>query len=87
MRAASGTPCPMHRGDHHEAANTPVSDCAMRGTCSGPMAAMVAQLSNYGVLPSQLSVPRDLHQGAGLLPVDERLVTRLAPPDSPPPRS
>ena len=87
MRAANGTACPMHRGDHHEAADTSRSDCAMRGTCRGPMVAMVAQLSNHGVLPSQFSVLPDLHQTAALISVDEHPVTRLTPPDSPPPRA
>ena len=87
MRAANGTPCPMHRGDHHEAAETSGVDCTMRGTCSGPMAAMVAQLSNYGVLPSAPHVAPDLHPGAVRLSVDEQLLIRLTPPDSPPPRA
>ncbi len=87
MRAADGTPCPMHRGDHHEAADTSRDDCAMRGTCSGPMAAMVAQLSNYGVLPSTLQLAPDLHPGAVRLSVDEQLLIRLTPPDPPPPRA
>ena len=65
----------------------PRDDCAMRGTCSGPMAALFAQLSNYGVLPATLQVLPDVRQGAVTRSSDEQLLTRLASPDSPPPRA
>ena len=87
MRAADGKTCPMHRGGHSEAAETAPDSCAIRGTCSGPMAALVAQLSNYGVLPAALQVLPDLHPGAVTIRSDEHLLSRFTPPDSPPPRA
>jgi hypothetical protein len=87
MRAADGKPCPMHRGGHSEAAETAPDSCAIRGTCSGPMAALVAQLSNYGVLPATILVLPDLHRGAVNIDSDEQLLSRFTPPDSPPPRA
>jgi hypothetical protein len=87
MRATDGTPCPMHRGGHGEASETTPDSCTMRGTCSGPMAALVAQLSNYGVLPAALQVPPDLHRGSVTVDSDEDLPSRFTPPDSPPPRA
>src|SRR5213083_319725 len=47
--AADGTPCPMHQS-RHDAEETPSDRCSMRATCDGPVAAMLALLSNYGVL-------------------------------------
>jgi hypothetical protein len=87
MHATDGTPCPMHRGGHGEASQKTPDGCAMRGTCSGPMAALVAQLSNYGVLPATPQVLPDLHRGAVSVDSDEYLLTRLASPDPPPPRA
>ncbi len=87
MRATDGMPCPMHRGGHGEASETTSEGCAMRGTCSGPMAALVAQLSNYGVLPAALHVLPDLHRGSVTIDSDEHLLSRFTPPDSPPPRA
>lgn len=87
MRAADGTPCPMHRGDHHEAAGSSRDGCAMRSTCDGPMAALFAQLSNYGILTDQVQVRPDLHVGSGPPSTRAQLVSRLVPPDPPPPRA
>lgn len=87
MRATDGTPCPMHRGDTGTAHQASSDACAMRGTCSGPMAALVAQLSNYGVLPTSPQLLADLDRGALTDDVDEHLISRLAAPDPPPPRA
>ena len=87
MRAADGKPCPMHRGGHSEAAETAPDGCAIRGTCSGPMAALVAQLSNYGVLPAAIPVLPIWHRRAVNTDSDEHLLSRFTPPDSPPPRA
>ena len=87
MRAAGGAPCPMHRGGHSEAADTSRDNCTMRGTCSGPLTALFAQLSNHGVLPATLQVLPDVRQGAVTGGSEEHLLTRLASPDPPPPRA
>lgn len=87
MRAADGTPCPMHRGDHNEPNDTSRDGCTMRSTCTGPMAALFAQLSNHGILTDQFQLLPDLHAGSTGIRTSENLITRLAPPDTPPPRA
>lgn len=83
MHAASGHACPMHQGDH--AAPAP-ADCRLTGGCSGPMAALVALLSNHGILPTAaLASPADRFQPVAAA-APGNVIVRLAPPDSPPPR-
>jgi hypothetical protein len=85
--AADGTPCPMHKSGHHDAEEIPSHRCSMRATCDGPVAAMFALLSNYGVLSESLLILPDVHAGSVSLQTHENLISRLAPPDSPPPRA
>jgi hypothetical protein len=87
MPAADGTPCPMHRGGHHDAAEKPGVPCSMRGTCDGPIAALLALLSNYGVPTDSFDILPDLHAGSAAAQTHENLVIRLASPDPPPPRA
>ena len=87
MRASAGTPCPMHRGEHNEVADTSRDRCAMRSSCTGPMAALLAQLSNYGVLTDSFQVQPDRQASPAAPNRSEQLVTRLAPPEPPPPRA
>jgi hypothetical protein len=87
MRAQDGTPCPMHRGDHHDAGEQPAGKCSMRGTCDGPMAALFALLSIHGVLTSSFEVLPDLQPGLAVVRARESLTSRLASPDPPPPRA
>jgi hypothetical protein len=86
MRATDGTPCPMHQSGHHDA-EEPRNRCSMRATCDGPVAAMFALLSNYGVLSDSFLMAPDVHAGSVSLQTRENLTNRLAPPDSPPPRT
>jgi hypothetical protein len=86
-RAAGGTPCPMHRGGHTDAGDRSSNRCSMRGTCNGPAAAMVALLSNYGVLADSFAMLPDLHTSSAAIHTRENLITRLASPDPPPPRA
>ena len=85
MRAADGTPCPMHRGHGHQQQPAGDTDCALRGACGGPMTALVRLLSNHGILPESSAIGAPVAQRT-LPPADERLVSRLDAPDSPPPR-
>jgi hypothetical protein len=86
MRAADGTPCPMHRDSQH--ADEGSRDmCSMRGTCKGPMAALLAQLSNVGILATSFSVLPDLRATGTISTASEDLVGRFTPPDTPPPRA
>ena len=86
MRAADGTPCPMHQSRHHDAEENSSDRCSMRATCDGPVAAVFALLSNYGVLRDSIIVLPDVHIGSVTLQTHD-LIDRLAPPDSPPPRT
>jgi hypothetical protein len=87
MRAAGGPPCPMHKSGHHDAEEKPDDRCSMRATCDGPVAAMFALLSNYGVLSDSFLIAPDVHRASVSLQTRENLISRLAPPDSPPPRT
>ena len=89
MRAADGTACPMHRGGSNDAGGqSPATRCAMRGTCDGPMAAMIALLSHYGPLAASVSLaPAALDPAAFSVSVHQHLLGRLVPPDPPPPRA
>lgn len=83
--------CAAHRPASHQAPSchesAPAPHCSMRGECDGPMAALVTVLSNIGVLPAALTVSPDLHASPVRVRPLERLLSRLAPPDSPPPRT
>jgi hypothetical protein len=87
MRAANGTPCPMHRGGHTHTSEKSPDSCAIRGTCEGPMAALFAQLSNHGVLPGSFTMVPDVHATSLNAGTRESLLGRLASPDPPPPRA
>lgn len=92
MRSADGTPCPMHRDrgghrDHHQSSQSSTSDCSLRGTCDGPMAAFFTQLSNHGVLPESFSAIPNVEVSSLSTPARESVVSRLESPDPPPPRA
>jgi hypothetical protein len=87
MRAADGTPCPMHRGGHGDAEQESPKKCSIRGTCAGPMAALLRLLSNPGVLEGSFVVLPGVHAGSVLSVMQESLITHLTPPDPPPPRA
>ena len=87
MQAADGAPCPMHESGHHDAEDKPNDKCSMRATCDGPVAALFALLSNYGVLRDSTILSPDVPTGSVTLLIRENLTSRLAPPDSPPPRA
>ena len=86
MRGPDGEACPMHRSQA-AAPETAPERCVMRGTCDGPMSAMVALLSQLGVLPSATSAPVQAGDTGVVVAIvldPDRLDT---PPDSPPPRA
>jgi hypothetical protein len=65
----------------------PDDTCSLRGSCGGPMAGFLAQLSLHGVLGDRPQLGLDL-VGTHLEPLGrEHLASRLIPPDSPPPRA
>ena len=80
----------MHAGhDMHGAMpKAPLEPCVMRGTCKGPMSAVVALLSNQGVPPLDsftIAPASGVTLTAG--PAGEHVSSRLASPDPPPPRA
>ena len=86
MRAADGTPCPMHRDSQHGHERS--SDmCSMRGTCTGPMAALLTQLANLGILAQPLSVLPAPEATGTISATRENPIGRFTPPDTPPPRT
>jgi hypothetical protein len=87
IRAAGGMACPMHPGGPADADQRSSNRCSMRGTCDGPMAALVPLLSNQGVLTDAVSIRPDLHPRTDAASPHERLISRLASPDPPPPRA
>jgi len=83
----------MHHnhGQMHEAAapagSTPAHDCALRGTCGGPTAALLALLSTDGVLRESVASPIDFPVAGDALPSTIQLIRQFEPPDAPPPRA
>jgi hypothetical protein len=86
--------CRAHAHDREEASkpscHTSVEKaedrCALRGTCDGPMSAMIAQLSQVGVIPATAGLPADDVRPSLLAVESESSSSRLLSPDSPPPR-
>ena len=78
---------PDSHAHHHTPPPVDRESCALRGSCGGPMAGFLAQLSLQGVLgqPPQLSRPLVIE--AYPAQTREHLTSRLVPPDSPPPRA
>jgi hypothetical protein len=87
MRANSGLPCPMHRGTSHDMDQSSRETCSMRGTCDPPVAALLALLSNHGVLTPSSATSPDLSRSWIAPSAAEDPASRLAPPASPPPRA
>ena len=86
MRAANGTPCPMHR-DSDGPSGQRTDDCSIRGTCGGPMAALLTRLSQPTILTDSAAVAQDTDHTGDVLTTHRTGASRLDPPDSPPPRA
>lgn len=79
---------PHHQNDHAAAAEpSPADSCSMRGLCNGPMDALFAVLSAHGMMPESFAVRPDIRASFAPPVRRELLVSRLASPDSPPPRA
>jgi hypothetical protein len=89
----------MHRGlareapdsakDHehqHQPAPTD-SDCRLRGSCDGPMSALLTLLSNHGILPDATDPMPALTGSATGIVGRTNVAGTHEPPDPPPPRS
>lgn len=80
MRAADGTPCPMHRENR-------ARDCSIRGTCAAPAAALLVVLSQHAVLPAFVTLPADAGIAAEPMPPQSSVGLGGTRPDVPPPRA
>lgn len=77
----------MHSGEQASEDDVSSESCVMRGTCSGPIAALVTVLSNTGILPDPLALDVDLHSTLSIHRRHEQPQARLQAPESPPPRA
>jgi len=85
--AAAASP---HSGHHQTApppTESPRNDCAIRGTCGGPAAALFTVISIEGVPATPFIASADFPPaGAPLLSRDQP-IRQVEPPDAPPPRA
>ena len=84
MRAADGQACPMHRDE--PSSRDADAGCVMRGTCKGPMAALVTTLSTTGILPDAVPLDPSLLLSTEVGDWRGRPILRVSRPESPPPR-
>ena len=82
-------PAPAPIEPEAPAADTaPARGCVVRGTCDGPMAAILAVLATQGVPPvGVFSLATDPNSALVAGPAPEDLLSRLASPEPPPPRA
>lgn len=90
-QSASGS---MHGHEHmHQqtapapANSAPAHDCALRGTCGGPAAALLALLSTDGVLAEPIASPGDSLLAVATRSAADQLIPQFESPDAPPPRA
>jgi hypothetical protein len=89
---AEGAPCPMHAAASARSDAPPATDhekqtkCVMRGTCKGPMAALLVFLSNNGIPSESIAATPGLAVTAAPPPSPETFVLHFELPDTPPPR-
>lgn len=86
MQSAEGVRCPMHQGHHDQSAPAQPPACSLRGSCGGPMAALVTLISTSGILADAVSVSPAIEAARVPAAAAERLVSKLVPPEAPPPR-
>ena len=87
--ADRGAQCPMHANHVQTGASTriPAGECTMRGTCGGPLAALLVLLSNQGILTRLRTTTPAFDAQQMTLGIHERVTARLDSPDPPPPRA
>jgi hypothetical protein len=71
----------------HESHDDSRARCTIGGSCSAPATALAVILSSHGVVPPGVPVPANLDSAVAPAVPDEHLISRLAAPDSPPPRA
>ncbi len=86
-QAASNEKKPNCHEHSTPADNAPTEECAIRGTCGGPAAALFTVLSNYGVLTNSFYGLTYLPLAGATLSPRDQLIRQFASPDAPPPRA
>jgi hypothetical protein len=77
----------MNHG-HDAAPKAPLEQCMMRGTCKGPMSAIISLLSHHSVPPLKaFTIAPDPGVTVLARAASEHVCCRLASPDPPPPRA
>jgi len=101
QRQATATPAsdamPAMHHSHAHAGHTknqtpataakPAHNCALRGTCGGPAAALFTLLSTDGVLTDSLTATTDFLATGSVAAVRDQLIPQFESPDAPPPRA
>ena len=79
----------MHANHVQTGASTriPAGECTMRGTCGGPLAALLVLLSNQTILTRTTATTPAFDAQQMTLGIHERVTARLDSPDPPPPRA
>jgi len=84
---------PMHHDHGHmheqssDRAPAPAHDCALRGTCDGPAAALFTLLSTDGVLTDSVIATVDFLSTGSISVSRDQLIPQFESPDAPPPRA
>jgi hypothetical protein len=90
MEEAPGAMHHMHGTTPHHAmqhSQKPSQDCAIRGTCGGPLAAIFAIFATHAVLPDRTESAASLTGTSAALAAAEDPIGQFVPPDAPPPRA
>ena len=61
--------------------------CAIGGTCSAPMTALAVILASHGLVPPDVQIPANADSTFAAFHYTPHVASRLAVPDSPPPRA
>ena len=78
--------CHEQAGQADESASQDAT-CAMRGSCSGPVASLVRLLSDPGVLDGSPALPADVAAPSAARISRDTPIRRFTAPDPPPPRA
>jgi hypothetical protein len=65
----------------------PAHECAIRGTCDGPIAALLTIFATHGVLTNSFEALPDLRSTTTARSATDQLIGLFVPPDAPPPRA
>jgi hypothetical protein len=90
--ASDAAMCPMHAAHGHDHSGRQTEkprahECAIRGTCGGPAAAMLTLLSTQGVLTAPATMRIDVPPAGEPIVSPNHLLAQFQSPDAPPPRA